>query len=103
MRYGEFTNPSVADVRRAELRRELDEIRAARGLPADDPYRPLIRRVRALRHRIGAAVARLRASDRPRRTRSADSPDARSANGNRSPILTEQTTDEGREHEAVLT
>ena len=103
MRYGEFSNLSVADVRRAELRRELDEIRAARGLPADDPYRPLIRRVRALRHRIGAAVARLRASDRPRCTRSADSPDAISASGNRSPILTEQTTGEGREHEAVLT
>ena len=103
MRYNEFTNLSVADLRRAELRRELDEIRASRGLPADDPYRPLIRRVRALRHRIGAAVARLRVSDRPRRTRSADSPDAISASDNRSPILTEQTTDERREHEAVLT
>jgi hypothetical protein len=103
MRYGEFTNLSVADQRRAELRRELDEIRAARGLPADDPDRPLIRRVRALRHRIGAAVARLRASERPGRARSADSPDAISAHGNRSPILTKQTTDERREHEAVLT
>ena len=62
MRFSEVNNLSVADLRRAELRRELDEIRAARGLPADDPSRPLIRRVRALRHRIGVAVARLRAA-----------------------------------------
>ncbi|HEY3408583.1 MAG TPA: hypothetical protein VGK53_10480 [Propionicimonas sp.] len=103
MGYSEFTNLSVADVRRAELRRELDEIRAARGLPIDDPYRPLLRRVLALRHRIGAAVARLRASDPPRRTRSADSPDAISAR--RQPVSPPhgETTDEGREHEAVLT
>lgn len=92
MRYSQLTNVSVADARGAELRRELDEIRAARGLPADDPYRPLIGRVRALRHRIGAAVPRLWSSDRPGRIRSAASPDAISAKRQPVSLLTEKTT-----------
>ncbi|HEY3339121.1 MAG TPA: hypothetical protein VGK18_11500 [Propionicimonas sp.] len=57
MSYSEFTHLSVMDQRHAELRRELDEIRAARGLPADDPNPTLKERGETLVNRFASGIA----------------------------------------------